>query len=197
MSEVPHDDIRTAAFRRLLRNHRPATVEELAADLGRDAADIAAGVAEMGTAGQLRRNRSGAVTGAAGLSVEPDRHVIEIDGRRFWTWCTYDILGIFGALGADGHATSNYPTPFEIRFHHGHPESTNLVILVPDRDPLDEDGATNAYDGWCPHANLFEGEEAARSWSETRGVAGRIVPVDQAAEAAAAKWAPLVADMAD
>jgi len=27
-------------------------------------------------------------------------------GRRFWTWCAYDILGILGALKASGSALS-------------------------------------------------------------------------------------------
>ena len=32
------------------------------------------------------------VVGSAGLSVRPDRHEIEVEGREFWTWCAYDSL---------------------------------------------------------------------------------------------------------
>ena len=41
-----------------------------------------------------------------GLRVTKDRDEIELDGRCFWTWCAYDILGIFGALKASGSALS-------------------------------------------------------------------------------------------
>src|SRR5207253_9570981 len=67
---------------------------------------------ELDRAGRIRRDRAGRVVGSAGLSVSKDRHVIELDGRRFWTWCSYDIFGIFGALEASGTALS--PSPEEI-----------------------------------------------------------------------------------
>ncbi len=196
MTDEIRDDIRRAAFRRLFTTRRPVSAEELSADLGHPVQDVTATIADMGRQGQLRLSHSGRVIGSAGLSVEPDRHQMDIEGRRYWTWCTYDILGIFGALHADGTAHSSYPTGFEIRFQHGRPQSTNLFLFLPEGDPRDTDCCANTYEQWCPNANLFNDEEEARAWSQTHGVSGRIVSIRQAGELASEGWAPLVAGLA-
>ncbi len=56
--------VRAQAFRHLLAAGDSATGEDLAAAIGR-------------------------VIGSAGLSVVPDRHQIDLEGRRFRTWCAY------------------------------------------------------------------------------------------------------------
>ena len=190
------DDVRAAAFRRLLQTHLPVSSEELAADLGRPVEDMAPALALMHRQGQIGLDESGRAIASAGLSVVPDRHQIDIGERRFWTWCAWDILGIFGALSADGQAHSVSPhsgTEFEIRFERGRPTSTNLVLFIPEGNPRDEDCCENAYEQWCPNANFFEDEDAAKNWSQARDVRGRIVPIGDAAELAAGNWKALVA----
>ena len=61
---------------------------------------------ELDRAGRVRRDEAGQVVVPPGLRVTKDRDEVELDGRCFWTWCAYDILGIFGALKASGSALS-------------------------------------------------------------------------------------------
>ncbi len=110
--EAPSDGhalVRTVAFRLLLARANPIEVVELAMHSGIRLERLAGWLEELDAAGRIRRNVVGQVVGSAGLSVVPDRHQIELGGRRFWTWCAYDILGIFGALRADGRASSPSP----------------------------------------------------------------------------------------
>src|SRR2546423_15568161 len=88
---------------------------------------------ELDEAGRIRRDAHGSVIGSAGLNVTRDRHEIEIGGRRFWTWCAYDIFGIFGALGASGRAISPSPSDrkaIEVRFVRGRPEATEAGLFL-------------------------------------------------------------------
>lgn len=117
-------NIRRAAFRRLLLTRSATRADELAIDLGRSVEEVARGVDEHGARGRVRIDAAGRVTGAAGLSVVPDRHRIEIGGRTFWTWCAYDVVGIFGALRAWGAAHSPSPSSgadIVVGFEHGRP----------------------------------------------------------------------------
>lgn len=192
MTDTLSDDVRQEAFRRLLSTGRPVTSAELAGQLGLPEQDLRDAVAEMAKRGQLRVNDRGTITGAAGLSVEADRHQIVITGRRFWTWCTYDILGIFGALEADGQAHSTEPTTFDLHFERGQPDATDMVLLLPNGDPRDEECCANAYEQWCPNANLFQNEKAAEAWAQSHGVSGQVVPLAEAVSMATQAWASLV-----
>lgn len=192
MTDTLSDDIRRETFRRLISTGRPVTPAELSGQVGLPEEDLHVTVDDMARRGQLRLNDRGDITGAAGLSVEADRHQIDIAGRRFWTWCTYDILGIFGALQADGQARSTEPTAFDLRFERGQPEATDMVLLLPDGDPRDQDCCSNAYEQWCPNANLFQTARAARAWAQAHGVSGHVVPLAQAVTLATQAWAPLV-----
>ncbi len=98
--------IRQIAFRLLLAQSEPIGLDKLAAATGINAEQLSVLLQDLDHAGRIRRDESGCVIGSAGLSVMPDRHEIELDGRKFWTWCAYDILGIFGALRATGRALS-------------------------------------------------------------------------------------------
>jgi hypothetical protein len=90
-----HGLVRGQAFRRLLAASVPATGQDLAACIGISADKVAQVLDELNAAGRIRRDEAGRVIGSAGLSVVADRHQIDFEGRRFWTWCAYDILGIF------------------------------------------------------------------------------------------------------
>jgi alkylmercury lyase len=187
------EEIIGAAFKRLLRGGMAVTVTELAGDVGQPPDEVRARVTALGAQGRLRLEDDGRVAGAAGLSVGPDRHEIEIGGRRFWTWCAYDFLGIFGALRAAGVARTVSPTsgePLEVHFERGVPLETQLVLFRPSDDH--RACCANVYEEWCPNSNLFESENAAARWSRARGLAGRVLPLDEAAEVATASWAPLV-----
>lgn len=186
------DAVRGAAFRRLLSTAAPATLDQLAGDLGQPRDQVSGALDTLRGQGLARFDDAGLVIGAAGLSIRPDRHEIELDGRRFWTWCAHDILGIFGALRATGKArstTSDTGGPVEIHFTGGQPEPAPLVLLLPDDDYTA--GCTSAYDDWCPNSNLFHTAEAARSWAAAHGVTGEVLTLPEAAERGAARWQAL------
>jgi len=190
--ETIGSDISGAAFRRLLRTGGPVEIAELAGDLARPVEEVAAAVEDMVRQGRVRLDGDGRLAGAAGLSVGPDRHRIEIDGRTFWTWCAYDVMGIFGALRAGGHAYSTSPSSgaaIEVHFEHGRPLLSPVVLFRPDESSLG--CCDNVYEEWCPNSNFFDNAEVARAWSDGRGMAGRVLGLDEAAEAATRNWEPL------
>ena len=188
------DQIRNAAFRSLLSTASPVAASDLAAATGISSKEVADVLEELDKAGRIRRDAGGRVIGSAGLNVTPDRHEIELDGRRFWTWCAYDILGIFGALHASGRATSPSPdgSTIEVRFEGGRPVSNAAVVFRPDEDLIE--CCANVYEEWCPNSNLFVDAELARRWAEKTGMSGRIMTLDEAADLGAADWADLVAE---
>jgi hypothetical protein len=147
-------------------------------------------VYELAGQGRIRVDASGAVIGSAGLSIQPDRHEIDLDGQRFWTWCAYDILRIFGALRATGHSRSVVPddgSPVEIRFHNGRPEPATVVSFLPDDEDLDA-CCTSMYDQWCPNSNLFRAPAAATAWSTAHHITGKILSLPDAADLSTRQW---------
>jgi hypothetical protein len=187
-----HGLVRGQAFRRLLAASVPATGQDLAACIGISADKVAQVLDELNAAGRIRRDEAGRVIGSAGLSVVADRHQIDFEGRRFWTWCAYDILGIFGALRATGTAASQSPAtaaPITIRFHDGRPEATGVVLFRPS-DSLAA-SCTSVYEEWCPNSNFFEDAASARAWSASRRLEGRVLSLEEASDLATAEWTPV------
>ena len=186
------DLIRRAAFRLLLAHSAPIDVDQLTTATGISTERLSWLLDELDGAGRIRRDESGRVIGSAGLSVVPDRHQIELDGRRFWTWCAYDILGIFGALGASGRALSPSPGAgmIEINFKRGRPVSNDAVVFRPD-DAL-MNCCENIYEEWCPNSNLFADAEQAHRWADQRGIRGRIMDLDEASDFGTTDWADVI-----
>jgi Alkylmercury lyase len=184
--------IRTAAFRLLLAQHDVLSVEELVAATGIRREKLAGHLQELDRAGRIRRDQAGGVVGSAGLSVTKDRHEIELDGRTFWTWCAYDILGIFGALEASGTALSPSPDgqTIELRFERGRPGSSDAVLFRPDDELMS--CCENVYEEWCPNSNLFGDAETAREWAGERGIHGRVMSLLEASMLGAKEWADVV-----
>ncbi len=184
--------IRTAAFRLLLAQDEPVSVRELAAATGIARDRLTQHLQELDSAGRIRRDETGRVVGSAGLSVTRDRHEIELDGRRFWTWCAYDILGIFGALEASGRALSPSPDgrTIEVQFERGHPMNSDAVLFRPDDELMS--CCENVYEEWCPNSNLFRDAEQAKKWADERGMQGRIMGLSEASKLGAKDWADVV-----
>ena len=186
------DLIRRAAFRLLLAHSAPIGVDQLTAATGINTERLSSLLDELAAAGRIRRDESGRLIGSAGLNVMPDRHEIELDGRRFWTWCAYDILGIFGALGASGRALSPSPGAgtIEIDFKRGRPVSNDAVLFRPDDALMSR--CENVYEEWCPNSNLFADAEQAHRWADQRGMRGRIMDLDDASDLGTTDWADVV-----
>ena len=141
----------------------------------------------------MRRNAAGEVVGSGGLSVVPDRHEIELDGRRFWTWCAYDILGIFGAIGANGRAWSPSPPdgkPIVLHFTSGRPDKSDAALFRPDEELMSS--CENVYEEWCPNSNLFASSEQAKQWADKHSLRGRVLDLDEASDLATRAWSDVI-----
>jgi len=194
--EPPKDSqgvIRTAGFRLLLERLTPIETGDLHQSTGISSDRLLELLDELDAAGRIRRDDSGRVVGSAGLSVVADRHEIELDGRRFWTWCAYDILGIFGALGASGRAISPSPgggKTIEVQFDRGRPVKNDAMLFRPDEELLN--CCENVYEQWCPNSNLFASRELAERWASRHALDGRVMDLAEAAELATADWTEVV-----
>lgn len=184
--------VRRDAFRLLLASGEPITEDQLTRSLAADPEGVASAVQRLLEAGRIRGDKAGRVVGSAGLSVVPDRHEIEIDGRRYWTWCAYDILGILGALKSSGRALTKSPatgTGLQLTFDDGRPQDSRLVLVRPDESFAA--CCANVYEEWCPNSNLFEDEPTARAWMLEHRVTGEVLALLEAALQATKEWLPL------
>jgi hypothetical protein len=117
--------------------------------------------------------------------VAPTNHELVIDGRRRWTWCAHDAVGILGALEADGRVRSRSPysgTLIELTFDAGQPAATDAMVFMA------EEPCRSVIDDWCPLVNLFEDDQAAAAWARQHGITGAAHPVAQATRLGAAAW---------
>ena len=195
LSPLTEDEprVRKAVFQLLVTRHEPIEPQALAEKIGMAHGRLTEVLDQLDRAGRIRRDAQGRVTGSAGLSVVPDRHEIDVSGERFWTWCAYDILGIFGALEANGSAHSPSPADgrtIELRFSEGRPEAKQVVLFRPDLSLAAS--CENVYEEWCPNSNLFADEAAALEWSEDRGLQGQVLTLNEASDKATAEWRPLI-----
>jgi alkylmercury lyase len=184
--------IRRIAFRLLVTKLQPIEMEELSEATGIKSDRLSGLLDKLTSAGRIRRDAAGRVVGSAGLSVIPDRHEILLQGRKFWTWCAYDILGIFGALGASGRAVSPSPggPDIELQFQRGRPAGSHAVLFRPDDELLSH--CENVYEEWCPNSNLFADPEEANRWAAERGLRGRVMELDEASDIGTRNWADVV-----
>jgi alkylmercury lyase len=188
--------VRAAAFRLLLTKREGIELEALAHATGLNQQRVESLVERLDGAGRIRRDGTGRVIGSAGLSVVPDRHEVELEGRQFWTWCAYDILGIFGALRASGRALSPSPPNREViqlDFVSGRPQHGRAVLFRPDADLMS--GCENVYQEWCPNSNLFANRELAKAWAADHGLEGRILDLEEASNLAIEDWKPMTAGL--
>jgi len=183
--------VRRAAFRLLFAEGRPVPLAAVAGALGRDETAVRGEVEQMEARGMLRRLADGCVVGAGGLSLMPTRHEVQVDEKRFWTWCAYDAFGILGALGRGGTVTSTSPLTgrvLEARFEGAVPTDPVLAVFLATLS-----GCRSIVDDWCPRNNLFEDLEAARRWAAEQDIEGTALGVVETAEVGAARWREMFA----
>lgn len=184
--------LRTKAFQLLLQTAERVSLDQLAERTGIRVEKVSELIEQLARAGRIRIDSERNVVGSAGLSVITDRHEIDLDGRRFWTWCAYDIFGIFGALAASGRALSPSPperTAIEFRFASGRPQPADAVLFRPDSELMD--CCENVYEEWCPNSNLFANRELAETWALAHKLSGSVLNLDEAADLATAEWKSL------
>lgn len=128
-----------AAFRHLLAG-RAETPDTLAAAAGLDPGVARAAVAHLVERGTVMLDATGAVLGARGLSLAATPHTLTVDGRRLYTFCAVDAIGIPIGLGLDAEITSRCPAchaPLALVVRGGAvtPSPSSIVVWAADRDP--------------------------------------------------------------
>ena len=181
--------VRTTAFLEILASGRPWDLAS-AGVLGIDPTTARAAIEHLVEAGRARTDERGRVTAAAGLSSDPTAHHVLIGSDPRWTNCAYDALGILGALGGDGMIATRSPwtgAAIRVLFTRGRPVGSEAVLFL-----ADQSCCSRPNEDWCPNVNLFEDRSSAERWGEDRGVAGRVVSLEEGTELGAAEWRPLV-----
>ena len=182
----PGQTVRAAAFRLLYATGAPVSTAAIAGSLDRPEDGVRSEVADLEGRGMMRLDAGGDVVGACGLSLVETVHEVRVDGRRFWTWCAYDAVGILGAVGRGGTMLSTEPGSgrlMEVRFEGGRPADEGPAIFV-----AEQRECRSVIDEWCPLNNVFESVEAAERWASENGVAGSAVPIREATAAAGDRW---------
>jgi hypothetical protein len=138
--------------------------------------------------GRVELDGEGRLLGIAGLTIEPTRHEVTVDGATRWTWCALDAVGILGALEADGTIRSTNPQngdPIEIAFAAGEPNDEAVLFILGGYD------GTNVREDWCPLVNFFTNKNEADAWVLENGLDGDVVSISELAQDAAAMWRPV------
>ena len=154
------------ALFRLLSEGKPVRPEDLAERLRLPATDVASDLERLP---MVQRDESGRVVAYAGLTLKPTSHVLEVDGRHLYTWCSLDTLFIPELLGRLARVCSTSP------------ETGETISLTVDasgvRDVLPERAVMTLHDiagfdlkdvvgTFCCYVHFFASEEAARAWAQ-------------------------------
>jgi alkylmercury lyase len=179
-------ELQAAALQNLLHTGKPASVDHLATKMNTNSDIISSCIDEMMRTGHIRLDSEGLVIGAVGLSVSPTAHEISIDGKRFWAWCAFDVIGIFGALHASGFVQSLDPSSNEILrldFIKGLPQNGDLAVFMADLPS----GSSVCRD-WCSKVNFFTSVPSAQAWIQTNGIKGSLISVGNLVPVAQEVW---------
>jgi alkylmercury lyase len=178
--------LRSTGFELLLDEGRPIEITEWAEAAGLDEPTITDALSRH--SGRVELDDQGRLLGIAGLTIEPNRHELEIEGQKRWTWCALDSIGIMGALSATGIVRSRDPKTgdaVEIPFTEGTPDADAHLFILGGYD------GGNVREEWCPLVNFFTSRDDAETWVAEKGLTGDIVSVLQIAEEAAEMWRPV------
>jgi alkylmercury lyase len=178
--------LREAAFAVLIRDRRPARLDDLARSTGLEPAAVCDLTATLAGAGWLDLDEAGRITGAAGLSLATGPHKLTIGGTPFRTWCAYDALGIAAALGADAlveTACGQCGERIRLQFHGGVHERAG-----PERLWL-ADGGEDLRGSFCTPTVLLCGDAHGAAWADAQAGRGRLLNLAEGAGQGGSEWA--------
>lgn len=189
--EDAHEElVQATAFRSLLRTGQHVAVDDLATSTNLDNSTLTRCADRMRQVGHITLTSNGLIDGAAGLSLAPTGHEISINGRRFWTWCALDVLGIFGALRASGSAKSSDPScgeSIEFQFIDGVPQDMNFTVFMANLCNV-----TSVCRDWCPSINFFVSKSSAEEWARKNAASGSVISVENVVHVAREVWSRLI-----
>jgi len=181
--------LRSCGFRMLLEHGAPVEQEAWAKKAGVEPDTLAAVLENARARGRVEFDSKDRLVGIAGLTIEPTRHRLDVNGKERWTWCALDAMGILGALRSDGTVFSDDPSTgeeIEIHFSAGKPDGDAAIFI------LGGYADVNVKDAWCPMVNFFTSLQAAKTWVELQNLDGDVVSAARIAEEAAEVWRPVV-----
>ena len=179
-------EVQAEAFEMLLNSGKRFSPESLSKSKGVEMSEVSERIMTLQRAGLVQLDEDGYIVGAGGLTLTPTKHEMSINGRTFWGWCAFDVLGIFGALQAPGSARSVDPSTnehFEVNFARGVPQDTDLAIYV--EDPV---AGHSIRDGWCSKVNFFRSRAAAEAWVDGNTSGGSLFMVGNVMPVAREAW---------
>jgi hypothetical protein len=181
--------LQAATFRILLQTVKTVSVDYLAAKM--DVPDsITSGIEELQRSAHIRLDANGCIIGALGLSLSTTTHELSIGGSRFWAWCAFDVIGIFGAIRASGLARSVDPCNGEhilLEFADGIPQNRKYIVFM-----ADVQSSRALCEDWCSKVNFFTSTESAEMWAQINGLAGSLVSVGNLVPVAVEVWSRLL-----
>ena len=130
-----HRLVQAATFALLLGAGRPVGIGQIAERAQLTDDEVEAVLADFDDVGRVRFDSGGHVVGIGGLSIEPTRHRLDLDGTIRWTWCALDAIGIRGALGRPATYTTQVPDSGEeldVRFGPDGPVAGDTVVFLAD-----------------------------------------------------------------
>jgi alkylmercury lyase len=178
--------LRETAFAMLVRDRRPAGLDDLARRTGLEPGAVHDLTSSLAGAGWLDLDEAGCITGAAGLSLATGPHSLTLGGMPFRTWCAYDALGIAAALGADAlveTACGQCGEPIEIQVHGGVPDRAG-----PERLWL-ADGGEDLRASFCTPTVLLCGLAHGATWAEAQAGRGQLLDLVEGARLGGSEWA--------
>jgi len=181
--------LRSSGFRMLLEQGLPVEQKAWAERAGIEQDTLAVVLESARARGRVEFDSQDRLLGIAGLTIEPTRHRLDIEGKERWSWCALDAMGILGALKSDGTVFSTDPSTgeeIEIHFSDGKPDGDAAIFI------LGGYADVNVKEAWCPMVNFFTSLQAARTWVELQNLDGEVVSATRIAEEAAAAWGPVI-----
>ena len=178
-----------AAFSALRREER-LDPEQLALRTGLDDHAVNAALRWLHDAGLVERDRKGRVVGIAGLTLEPTRHRLVLDGQSLHTWCAIDAVGIPAALSLDAHVTTSCAhcgAQLTVDIDRGEPPSQSSF-----RGWLPPTDCKDVRADLCPLANLFCSLAHLEQWLDGAGdPSGEAADLARFAELGRQAWGDL------
>lgn len=150
-----------------IANGRALPLAEVAAHLRLAPEQFQALIEQLARQGRLTLDETGtAIAGAAGLSLFPSRHTLILNGRRLFTWCALDAVGIPAGLGADARVLSqcmHCGAPIHVTISEGKlaemsPASLSIAIVPPDESRAVRDGICTEMGFSCGCQRATNGE---------------------------------------
>lgn len=132
-------DVRRSTYRLFVELTRAPTLDEVAADCGREQANVRAAWRALDEAHALVLDRAtGDLRMANPFSAVPTAYRVHIGTRSYFANCAWDAFGICAALHTDGRidaTCADCGDPFRIEVRAARPDATALLFhcLVPAR----------------------------------------------------------------